>query len=188
MTKIYTRTGDQGETSLLGGERVRKDTLRIETIGCVDETNAVLGLARVELTRSGVAPEGLDDLLLRIQHALFDLGAELANRSKDTASTSRLDDAAITDLEATIDRYETQLSPLREFILPGGAAAAAQLHLARCACRRAERRLVQLAASEPVRCELGCFVNRLGDLLFVLARVINKANRIPDVAWQQRNK
>ena len=185
MAKIYTRTGDSGETSLLGGERVRKSDLRVETIGGVDETNAALGVVRVELVRSGVAPEGVDAMLARVQHALFNLGAELASRLVDQPQSAGLRDADVKKLEAEIDRCEAGLEPLRAFILPGGAAAAAQLHMARCICRRAERRLVELAALEPVRGELLRYVNRLSDLLFVLARVVNKANRLPDVVWEQ---
>jgi cob(I)alamin adenosyltransferase len=185
MAKIYTRTGDDGETALLGGERVRKDDLRIETIGCVDETNAALGMVRVELARSGVAPEGVDAILGRVQHSLFDYGAELAARMPATTTSPSLSDADVTVLERAIDRFETQLDPLRAFILPGGSAAAAQLHVARCVCRRAERRLVELAAAESIRGELLRYLNRLSDLLFVLARVVNQANRTPDVVWEK---
>lgn len=184
--KIYTRTGDAGETSLLGGQRVRKDELRIEVIGSIDETNAVLGVVRVELLRSGVAPEGIDILMSRVQHALFEMGAELASRSLEVGRNGGLGEADVAELEVAIDRCETALEPLTSFILPGGAAAAAQLHVARCVCRRAERRLVELAALEPVRSELGSYVNRLGDLLFVLARLVNKQNRTADVVWQQK--
>jgi cob(I)alamin adenosyltransferase len=187
MAKIYTRTGDRGETSLLGGVRVPKDDLSVETIGDFDETNAAIGIVRVELLRSGVAPEGMDAILARVQHALFDLGAELASRSAERANAAGLGDSDVTVLEADIDRYEAGLDPLQAFVLPGGAAAAAQLHMARCICRRAERRLVELAAVEPVRGELLRYVNRLSDLLFVLARVVNKANRMPDVVWEQKS-
>jgi cob(I)alamin adenosyltransferase len=185
MAKIYTRTGDAGETSLLGGLRVRKDVLRIEAIGSIDETNAALGVVRLELTRSGVAPAGLDDLLAGIQHRLFDLGAELAAPGPVARDITRLSEAHVAELEAQIDRYEAELEPLRAFILPGGSAAAAQLHLARCICRRSERRLVELAALEPLRGELLRYVNRLSDLLFVVARAANQANRVPDVTWEQ---
>lgn len=185
MVKIYTRTGDGGKTSLLGGERVRKDALRIDAIGRVDETNAAIGVVRVELVRSGVAPEGVDAVLARVQHLLFDLGAELASRSVSMAPSKCLSDSEVTGIETEIDRFEKDLKPLQAFILPGGAAAAAQLHVARCICRRAERRLVELAAVEQVRGELLRYVNRLSDLLFVLARVVNQANRIPDVVWEQ---
>ena len=188
MMKIYTRTGDDGETSLLGGERVRKDDLRIETIGSVDEINAALGIVRVELTRSGVAPEGVDAILAKAQHSLFNLGAELAARTATSPGALSLGDSDVFELEETIDRCEGELEPLRAFILPGGAAAAAQMHMARCICRRSERRLVELASKELVRNELIQYLNRLSDLLFVLARFVNKSNRLPDVPWQQENK
>ena len=188
MVKIYTRTGDTGETSLLGGLRVRKDDRRIEAIGSVDETNAALGVVRVELMRSGVAPVGLDDLLTTIQHRLFDVGAELASPGATTHAASSLSDADVALLESEIDHWDAGLEPLRKFILPGGSAAAAQLHLARCVCRRAERRLVELAATEPVRGELVRYVNRLSDLLFVLARATNVANRVADVTWEAKKR
>ena len=185
MAKIYTRTGDDGETSLLGGGRVRKDELRIETIGTVDEVNASLGVVRMELSRSGICPPEIDQLLGQIQHQLFDMGAELAIPASDPARTGTLSDADIGQLEAAIDRHEAELEPLRVFILPGGTPAACQLHVARGVCRRAERRLVQLAAAEPVRGELVRYMNRLSDLLFVLARAVNQVNRVPDVAWEK---
>lgn len=186
--KIYTRTGDSGETSLLGGERVRKDDLRVDTMGSVDEVNAALGVVRVELTRSGVAPEGVDAILAKAQHTLFNLGAELAVRSGNLAGVASVSDADVAELEAAIDHYEEGLEPLRAFILPGGAAAAAQLHMTRCICRRSERRLVELAGAEQLRGELLRYLNRLSDLLFVLARVVNMANRMPDVVWEQGGK
>ena len=185
MAKIYTRTGDEGETSLLGGRRVRKDDLRIEAIGSVDEVNASLGMVRAELARSDVAPENLDQEIGEIQHRLFDLGAELAVPSGSETRAGALGEAHVAQLEALIDHYEAQLEPLRAFILPGGSPAASQLHVARCDCRRCERRLVQLAALEPVRGEVLQYVNRLSDLLFVLARAVNRANQVPDVIWEQ---
>lgn len=185
MAKIYTRTGDDGETSLLGGVRVRKDIQRIEAIGSIDETNAALGVVRVELARSGVAPDGLDELVARIQHQLFDVGAELASPSGSAALVS-ISDSVVVELESEIDRWDSELEPLRAFILPGGAAAAAQLHWSRCVCRRAERRLVELAGVETVRGEIVRYINRLSDLLFVLARATNQANRVEDVKWKSR--
>jgi cob(I)alamin adenosyltransferase len=193
MPKIYTRTGDSGETALFAGGRVRKDDVRIETIGTIDEINAAIGVARMELARGGRAPAGLDELLGPLQHLLFELGAELAMpRASVGAATPRsgvavprISDAHVSFLEAEIDRYDAQLAPLTVFILPGGCPAAAALHLARCICRRAERRLVELAAAQPVRPELLRFVNRLSDLLFVLARAANQANRVADVAWSK---
>ncbi len=188
MAKIYTRTGDTGETELFGGKRLSKCDLRIEAIGCVDETSAALGVVRVELARSGVAPEGLDEFVTQVQHRLFDLGAELAMPEKMPHAFSGLSDADVAMLEAEIDRHDAKLQPLREFILPGGSAAASQLHVARGVCRRAERRLVELTDAEPLRGELIRYVNRLSDLLFVLARATNQANRVSDVTWKQRPK
>jgi cob(I)alamin adenosyltransferase len=185
MAKIYTRTGDEGETSLLGGRRVRKDDLRIEAIGSVDEVNASLGMVRVELARSDVASANLDQEIGEIQHRLFDLGAELAATSASEVRAGTLGEAHVAHLESLIDHYEMQLEPLRAFILPGGSPAASQLHVARCDCRSSERRLVQLAGVESVRGEVLQYVNRLSDLLFVLARAVNRANRVPDVIWEQ---
>jgi cob(I)alamin adenosyltransferase len=194
MAKIYTRTGDDGKTSLLGGRRVPKDDLRIEAIGSIDETNAALGLVRVELRRGGEALASVDDLLTNVQHRLFDLGAELAASGPMAPKVRSLDDADVAALESAIDHWEAALKPLTAFILPGGSAAAAQLHFARCVCRRAERRLVELALHKtgaldpvgggPVRVEVVRYVNRLGDLLFVLARAVNAAGGVPDVTWQ----
>jgi len=185
MVKIYTRTGDEGLTSLLGGLRVRKDDLRIETIGAVDELNAALGVVRMEFTRSGICPPDIDQLLGQIQHQLFNMGAELAAPADTSAKVATLGDGDIAELEAAIDHHEARLEPLRVFILPGGSPAACHLHVARGVCRRAERRLVELAAAEPLRGELVRYMNRLSDLLFVLARAVNHINRVPDVAWER---
>jgi cob(I)alamin adenosyltransferase len=185
MAKIYTRTGDEGETSLLGGRRVRKDDLQIEAIGTVDEVNAALGVARAELARSGVVLENLDQELGDIQHRLFDLGAELARISAGEKRAGSLGETHVAGLESLIDHYEAQLEPLRAFILPGGSPAASQLHVARCDCRRCERLLVRLAAVEPVRGDVLQYINRLSDLLFVLARAVNRAAGVPDVVWVQ---
>jgi cob(I)alamin adenosyltransferase len=188
MANIYTRTGDEGETSLLGGRRVRKDDLRVEAIGSVDEVNAALGMVRVELFRGGNALQNLDGEIGEIQHRLFDLGAELAATGAGETRTGALGESHVAQLESLIDGYEAQLEPLRAFILPGGSPAAAQLHLARCICRRCERRLVQLMAVETVRGEVLRYVNRLSDLLFVLARAVNRANGVPDVVWEQAKR
>jgi cob(I)alamin adenosyltransferase len=185
MAKIYTRGGDAGETALFGGSRVRKDCLRVEAIGSVDELNAAVGVARAELAHGGGAPPGVDDLLSQIQHRLFDLGAELAVPKSETPDGGRIRDEDVAELESQIDRFDAGLEPLRAFILPGGNPAAAQLHQARCVCRRAERRLVALAVAEPVRGEVLQFVNRLSDLLFVVARMVNQAAGVPDVKWVQ---
>ncbi|MGD9645547.1 MAG: cob(I)yrinic acid a,c-diamide adenosyltransferase [Pirellulales bacterium] len=180
--KIYTKTGDTGETGLFGGPRVRKDAPRIEAYGTVDELNAVLGLARV-----AELPEEIDALLQRVQNELFDLGAELATPDAQQRGLRSLGAAQIAVLEQAIDRGQAQLEPLREFILPGGSRGAAQLHLARTVCRRAERRLVTLAAvpSERLAAEPIVYLNRLGDLLFVLARLANRAAGVADVAWKK---
>jgi cob(I)alamin adenosyltransferase len=186
MPKIYTRTGDAGETSLFGGGRVAKSDIRVEALGAVDEANAAVGLVRCELARGGVAPVGMDEALAGVQHRLFDLGAEIATPRPASHGTNLVREDDVTELEAAIDRWEAELDPLRTFILPGGCAAAAQLHLARCVVRRAERRLVQLAAAESIRDEVLRYLNRLSDLLFVMTRAVNKANRVADVTWERR--
>ena len=193
MPKIYTRTGDSGETALFARGRVRKDDVRIEAIGTIDEVNAAIGVVRMELARGGTAPAGLAELLSRLQHLLFELGGELAmpragvglrqSQSSGDDPASRISDEHVSVLESEIDRYDAQLAPLKVFILPGGCPAAAALHVARCVCRRAERRLVKLSTAQSIRPEVLRFVNRLSDLLFVLARAANQANRIDDVAW-----
>lgn len=178
--RIYTRTGDRGETGLIGGRRVPKDHLRVEAYGAVDELNAHLGLVRAQI-EDAVLGALLDD----IQHRLFDLGAELATPAGSTGLAPVLGAAEIDQLERRIDRYQTSLPALREFILPGGSAPASALHVARTVCRRAERRLVTLGREEPVRAELLRYLNRLSDLLFVLARVVNQQSGRPDVIWRK---
>jgi cob(I)alamin adenosyltransferase len=185
MAKIYTRVGDDGETALFGGGRVRKDDLRVEALGTVDELNAALGVVQATLEQGGSAPAGLRDLLAGVQHRLFDLGAEVATPRPQEHGIESVSDVHVTALEAAIDRFDAPLAPLRAFILPGGSLAAAHLHLARCICRRAERRLVQLAAAEPIRGELIRYLNRLSDLLFVLARAVNHFDGRPDIVWQK---
>lgn len=180
--RIYTRTGDQGETGLIGGHRVPKDHIRVEAYGAVDELNAYLGAVRAQMSD----PE-MDALLDEVQHRLFDLGAELATPGPAAAASS-ISAAQIDALERVIDRYQDALPPLREFILPGGTALAAALHVARAEGRRAERRVVTLARSEPVRPELLRYLNRLSDLLFVLARAANARAGRPDVTWKKRGK
>jgi len=180
--KIYTKTGDDGTTGLFGGPRVPKDSPRIEAYGAIDELNALLGLARTE----PLGPQ-LDSLLARVQNELFDLGAELATPDPVSKGTATLGLSHAATLEAAIDLYEEQLEPLRQFILPGGCPAAAYLHLARTVCRRAERRMVTMAATDPVRNELIVYVNRLSDLLFVLARAANHLAGEADKPWQKSN-
>jgi cob(I)alamin adenosyltransferase len=178
--KIYTKTGDAGETGLYGGSRVRKDHPRIEAYGAVDELNSVLGLARAESL-----PSEVDALLARLQNGLFDVGAELATIEPEKHGVALVAAEQIAALEQAIDRHELTLAPLKQFILPGGTRAAACLHLARTVCRRAERRTLTLASSHDVRRELLVYLNRLSDLLFVLARVANASAGQADVPWQK---
>jgi len=177
--KIYTRTGDEGETSYFDGTRVRKDDPRLDTYGDVDELNAWLGLVRA----SGIDAD-LDGSLARIQQDLFAVGAQLADPSEKLAA--RVTKAIITDqdvarLEALIDGHDAELPALRRFILAGGTPPGAALHVARTVCRRAERRMVSLEPGvDPV---LLRYVNRLSDLLFVLARVVNHRGGMPETEW-----
>ncbi|HEV3417552.1 MAG TPA: cob(I)yrinic acid a,c-diamide adenosyltransferase [Pirellulales bacterium] len=181
--KLYTKTGDGGETGLFGGPRVRKDSPRIEAYGTVDELNTLLGLARAE-----ALPGEIDALLARIQSELFDVGAELATPDPKRHGTALVGAAHIAALESAIDRFEAPLTPLKQFILPGGTRAAAALHIARTVCRRAERRIVTLSHTpgETVSPDVIVYLNRLSDLLFVLARAANAAAGQADVPWEKR--
>jgi len=177
--KIYTRTGDAGETSLFDGTRARKDDARVDAYGEVDELNAWLGFVRA----SPLDPS-LDEELLALQRDLFALGAQLADPSDRLAprvTKAVIDDAHIVRLEELIDRLEEELPPLRRFILAGGTSAGAALHVARTVCRRAERRIVAL--DPPIDPILLRYVNRLSDLLFVLARVINHRAGVTETEW-----
>ena len=185
MSRIYTRTGDDGETSLQGGGRVGKDHVRVAACGTIDELNAVLGMARTSLAMIDPTPIEVDQFVVTLQHHLFNLGAELATPQPGEHRTNWIQEADVGQLEQAIDRWQAELEPLREFILPGGCPAAAQLHLARCVCRRAERLIVRLAADEPIRGEVLRFANRLSDALFVLARHVNRLAGVADVTWQQ---
>jgi cob(I)alamin adenosyltransferase len=181
VTRIYTRTGDGGETSLFGGGRVPKDDPRVRAYGTIDELNAVIGV-----TRAAGSPQEIDGILERLQHQLFDLGAELATpdrASQAAGHVARVTPERVLELEQDIDRFEVRLPPLRQFVLPGGTPAAAALHHARTVARRAEREIVRLAGREPINPELLKYVNRLSDLLFVLARAANQAAGRPDVGW-----
>jgi cob(I)alamin adenosyltransferase len=172
LNKIYTRTGDDGTTGLGSGERRRKDDLRVTAYGTVDEANAALGLARL----SSADDSELDAMLSAIQNDLFDLGADLATPPTDTPppyEPLRITQPQVDRLEREIDRLNADLSPLRSFVLPGGTAAAAALHLARTITRRAERLMVALAEKEPVGAPALKYVNRLSDFLFVAARYVN---------------
>lgn len=180
MSKIYTKTGDDGETGLFGEPRVRKDHPRIEAYGTVDELNAVLGIVRTQ-----APPPEVDALLAAIQNQLFDLGAELAAPEPQKFGIVGVGPKQIAALEAAIDRHDADLAPLRQFILPGGTPAAAHLHLARTVCRRAERRLLTLAAVASISPHTVVYLNRLSDLLFVLARWTNRQAGAADIPWQK---
>jgi cob(I)alamin adenosyltransferase len=180
--KVYTRRGDGGETDLFGGARVPKDHLRVEAYGAVDETNAALGIAAAATAQADVRT-----LAAELQSRLFDLGAVLATPDPERHAKAQLPGPTAEDvdaLEAHIDAFETELAPLRRFVLPGGHPAAAGFHLARTVCRRAERRAITLARVETVDPLVIRFLNRLSDLLFVLARVENHRAGLPDVEWE----
>ncbi len=183
LSRIYTKSGDQGETGLGDGSRVPKDHPRVAAYGDVDELNAVLGLA-VAQGLAGAESAELAALLRGIQNDLFDVGADLCvpEAGAESAGRLRVRPEQVTRLEAIIDRYNADLAPLTSFVLPGGTPAAAWLHLARTVCRRAERQVVTLSRSETLNPQLVIFLNRLSDLLFVLARVCNEGGRA-DVLW-----
>ena len=177
--KLYTRTGDRGETGLIGGKRVAKDALRLDAYGTIDELNAILGLA-------AAADAAWAGRLAEIQAELFALGAHLAAPEGATANTPlpALPERAIERMEQQIDAADGQMPALTNFILPGGSEAAARLHLARCICRRAERRCVALLRTEAVPREVIVYLNRLSDWLFAHARLANHEAGVPDVAWR----
>jgi cob(I)alamin adenosyltransferase len=174
LSKIYTRTGDDGTTGLGDGTRVTKDHPRVEAFGTVDELNSVLGLLLAE-----TLPEDIRAALTDIQHDLFDLGGELS-----VPGRAAISDARVTELEHALDHLNAALAPLKEFILPGGSRAAALAHLARTVCRRAERHVVTLAKVEVLSPTVIRYLNRLSDLLFVMARTLNRAAGQTDVLWQ----
>ena len=187
--KIYTRTGDEGDTGLFGGGRVPKDHVRVEAYGAVDELNAALGLAIVPLAADG-EPE-LVGRLRRVQEDLFAIGADLAAPAPEDGGGNRahippLPADRIPEMEGWMDAAEERLEPLRDFILPGGTEGAARLHLARTVCRRAERRVVALARVARVDPTVVRYLNRLSDLLFVLARAVNQRAGTPDTRWEPR--
>jgi cob(I)alamin adenosyltransferase len=180
--KIYTKTGDAGETGLFGGGRVGKDNPRVEAYGDVDELNAVLGMARsVELMPR------IDEVLVPIQRDLFAIGALLATpnpeKMREQLAKARVDDDRIAQLEQAIDDSELELEPLKAFIIPGGTPKAAALHVARTVCRRAERRVVRLRQEVDIPQLVVIYLNRLSDLLFVLARVANRRAGAGEVTW-----
>lgn len=185
--KIYTRTGDAGQTSLRWGERVAKDAPRVEAYGTIDEANALVGMALAALPTTGAEP--LRSILTRVQRELFDAGADLASPpNPEKGEAHRIREDMVTALERDIDTLDGGLPPLRRFILPGGSPAAAALHAARTVVRRAERRVVSLAATEEVDGVLLKYLNRLSDLLFVAAREANRIAGVPDVevVWPQQ--
>jgi cob(I)alamin adenosyltransferase len=178
LSKIYTRTGDDGSTGLGDGSRVGKDSARVEAYGTVDETNSAIGIVLAcEL------PEAVREVLVAVQHQLFDLGGELC-----IPGHAAIFAADVERLEAQLDGFNAELPPLKEFILPGGGAAAAHCHLARTICRRAERATVSLARQETVRPEAVRYLNRLSDLLFVLARVLARASGAGEVTWNHERR
>ncbi|MDE2088551.1 MAG: cob(I)yrinic acid a,c-diamide adenosyltransferase [Gammaproteobacteria bacterium] len=176
LSKIYTRTGDKGTTGLGDGTRVAKDSPRVETYGTLDELNSVLGVVLAH-----ELPETIRAALTRIQHELFDLGGELSIPGQRVIVPEH-----VQRLERELDAFNADLPPLKEFILPGGSPAAAACHLARAVCRRAERRVVSLARAETVNGEAIVYLNRLSDLLFVIARVLARAQGGTEVLWQRQ--
>ena len=191
--KIYTRTGDTGETALLGAGRVPKDDLRVAAYGSVDEANSAIGLARANLRSDVRADPGLaelDDVLGKLQVLLFELGADLAT-PEESSARSRLhliDEADVSELEALIDRHTAQLPVLTKFILPAGSRAAAALHLARSVVRRAERETVAVGRRDAINPQVVIVLNRLSDLLFTLARAANLRSGFEEVTWTARRK
>lgn len=176
LSKIYTRTGDDGTTGLGDGSRVNKDSLRIDAMGDVDELNTVIGMIVTE-----PVPEYIKSMLTLVQHDLFNIGGEICIPNYVLLKQTR-----VNDLENAIDLLNEDLSPLEEFILPGGTKAAAYCHFARTVCRRAERKLMQLHRTEPVTEISRQYLNRLSDLLFVMCRTINKAAGVSDVLWHSK--
>jgi cob(I)alamin adenosyltransferase len=189
ITRVYTRTGDKGETALVGGRRVPKDSPRIEAYGTIDELNAVIGLARAfnaEQRSRGTAHRRLDEVLRRIQNELFDLGSELATPA-DAAYEGmfRVSQQEVTALERLMDECQKDLPPLRSFVLPGGGRVGGFLHQARTVCRRAERHVLALSRVEPVGEWALAYVNRLSDLLFVLSRWAGKHLGETEYLWER---
>ncbi len=178
LSRIYTRTGDQGSTGLGNGERVAKDCPRIEAIGAVDELNCAIGRVLVHDVREAVRQS-----LQIVQHKLFDLGGELS-----IPGYQAVRDEDVAQLESDLEQFNADLPPLKEFILPGGGRAAADCHLARAICRRAERRLVSLARDEDIREQARVYLNRLSDLLFVMCRILARDEGGIEVLWRNPNR
>lgn len=189
ITKVYTRTGDKGDTALVGGKRVAKDSPRIEAYGTLDELNSVVGLARVfnaESLDAGAAHRFLDDVLRHLQDELFDLGGELATPTESfQEGMYRVGAEQVERLEKWIDRCQKDLEPLKSFILPGGGRIGGYLHQCRTVCRRAEREILRLSRREEINRHVFEYVNRLSDLFFVLSRWIAKQTGEPEYLWQR---
>lgn len=179
LSKIYTRTGDDGSTGLGDGSRVGKDSLRVAAYGTVDELNSTIGMV---LASDGV-DDGVREVLTQVQHDLFDLGGELC-----IPGMAMIEDADIDRLEQVLDRFNDPLPPLKDFILPGGGMAASCCHLARTVCRRAEREVIALGREEEIRPQAQRYLNRLSDLLFVLCRVLARASGHGEVLWQHERR
>lgn len=179
LSKIYTKTGDDGTTGLGDGARVPKDAVRVAAYGTVDELNSAIGL----LLAAPDLPLAVTETLTQVQHDLFDLGGELC-----IPGMAMIEDADVARLETTLDHFNADLPPLTDFILPGGGIAGAQCHVARTVCRRAERCLVTLARNEAVRPQTLHYLNRLSDLLFVLARLLARAGGHGEVLWQHERR
>lgn len=183
--KIYTKTGDKGDTSLIGGERVGKNDPRIEAYGTIDELNAFIGLA---ITHLPLHIKELRDDLIKIQHHLFDIGAELASLSDRKVKAMKIPRVRATKiawLEDHIDRYHKEVPELKHFILPGGSETSSALHVARSVCRRAERAIIALADTQSVNPELIKYINRLSDFFFAAARYSNHKTGTPDTLWEK---
>lgn len=181
--KIYTKTGDKGETSLFGGRRVWKDNFRISAYGTVDELNSILGITVTELKN-----KELVEVINSIQNELFVLGSDLASpldKENIKFEIPRVNSAFVERLEKIIDNYDSQIPPLKNFIIPGGTKGAGFLHFARTVCRRAEREVISLSKIETINEEIKVYLNRLSDLLFVLARFENFSSNHPDVEWKK---
>lgn len=190
ITRVYTGVGDKGQTRLVGGREIAKDDARIEAYGTLDELNSVLGLTRAFLSEAEGEPSQknrLEETLQSIQNDLFNVGSELATKPADFwPGMIRVEEADHRRLEALIDGYNDELEPLKEFILPGGGKVAATLHQARTVCRRAERRVVTLFRHEPEAASAALiYLNRLSDLLFVIARWSSKLTGEPELFWQK---
>ena len=183
LSRIYTKTGDQGETGQVGGQRVSKGAQRIEVFGTVDELNSFVGLARISARESGL--NELESIFERIQHELFNLGSVLATLPQDLhPNQPRITKETIDQLEREIDHYNATLPALRSFVLPGGSRICAELHVCRTVCRRAERTLVTMKHAEEIPIEAMLYLNRLSDAMFVWSRWVNQALGVEEALWQ----